>query len=147
MKKLKRLGTLSFLIMSVFLMFTVFACRQPQNNSNDKKTENVTITVKKGFHVKNAPENFTLEKGSKLGFTELKEKIKPLEFDANYVLANITLNDASGEEITDSSPYVFNENATIFISAMPKGASQNIELLELKIDGKSIDIADVMDAG
>ena len=147
MKKLKRVGTLSFLIMSVFLMFIVFACRQPQNNSNDKKTENVTITVKKGSHVKNAPENFTLEKGSKLGFTELKEKIKPLEFEANYILAKITLNNASGEEITDSSPYVFNENATIFISAMPKGATQNIELLELKIDGKSIDIADVMDAG
>ena len=146
MQKLKNGFRKFFLIVTVFsLMFA--SCRHPAEEQNDSKTENITITVTKGSHVKNAAENFTLQKGSKLGFSALKEKIKPLEFDANYELSKITVGTETGTEITNATPYTFNENTTIFISATLKGMPSKPKLTELKVDEKPIDISDVMDAG
>ena len=146
MQKLKNGFRKFFLIAVVFsLMFT--SCRHPAEEQNNPKTENITVTVSKDSHVKNAPKDFTLAKSSKLGFTALKEKIKPLEFEANYKLEKITLNDASGEEITDSAPYTFNENTTIFICSKKEGSPEKLELTKLKVDGKEIAIQDIMNAG
>ncbi len=144
MKKLRN-GFRKFFLIAMILSLIFASCRHPSNE--DSKKENITVTVKKGSFIKNALENFSLEKGSKLGFTELKEKLTVLELDSNCELSKITLDASNGEEITDTNPHVFNEDTTIFISALPKGVASKLELVSLKVDGKKLDIADVMDAG
>ena len=126
------------------VMSLVFAsCKQP---SSDSGTENVTVTVKKDAHVTKAPDSFTLAKGSKLGFKALKDKME-LEFTPTWLLAKITLNDASGTEITNTNPYTFNADTTIYISSRKEGTGEKLELTELKVAGKSVTIQDVMEAG
>jgi len=141
MQKLK--GFREFFLLITFLSL-LSSCKQVQNNA---KTESITVTVQKDDHVKKAPSNFTLDKGSKLGFTALKEKMSELAFETSYELAKITLNKADGEEITDTSPYTFNKDTTIFISSQKKGSATELKLKELKVDEKPITIADAMDAG
>ena len=125
------------------LISLIFAsCGQP---SNESKTENITVKVEKDSHVTKAPDSFSITKGAKLGFTALKEKMK-LEFEASYELSKITLNDASGAEITNASPYVFNADTTIYLSS-GKQNLEKVRLAKLEVAGKSIGIQDVMDAG
>jgi len=149
MKKLKGFRKVFLIATLISLLFA--SCKQPEGKSNDPKTENINVIVKKGNHVIKAPDSFTLPKCTKLGFTQLKDKISNisvLEFEANYELGKITLNDASGEEITDSLPYTFNENTIIFISALPIGAISKPQLIELKLDGNKIEnIVDTMNVG
>jgi len=143
MRKLKE-GFRKVFLTAMVISLCFASCKQPQN---DSKVENITVAVQKGPHVKKALASFTLEKGSKLGFTEIKKKLNVLELDTNCELSKISLNNDSGKEITDSSPHVFNENTTIFISASPKGEPTLPQLLELKVDEKNISVADIMDAG
>jgi len=131
MKKLKEGFRRLFLIVAV-ISLCFASCKQPQGES---KTEKVTVTVKKGEHItKVTPDSFNLDKGTKLGFTQLKDKVS-LEFEATYELARITLNDANGTAITNAKPYTFNENTTIFISSRKEGAP--IVLKKLTIGNNS----------
>ena len=84
MKKLKGTRKFFLVVTAIFLIFA--SCRHPQE---EPKTENVTVTVKKDTHVTKAIDSFTLAKGTKLGFTALKEKIAP-EFASTYVISKIT---------------------------------------------------------
>lgn len=141
MKKLEEFRKFFLLITIISLIFV--SCNQP---SNELEQENVTITVTHDSNIKKARTSFTLVKGSKLGFTALKEKIAP-EFAKAYVISKIMLNDASGDEITNTAPYTFNTDTKIYISSRREGSGEKLELVELKVAGKSIEIADVMDAG
>ena len=142
MRKLKEGFRKVFLTAMVISLFFA-SCKQP---SSDSGTENVTVTVKKDAHVTKAPDSFTLAKGSKLGFTALKDKME-LEFTPTWLLAKITLNDSSGTEITNTNPYTFNADTTIYISSRKEGTGEKLELTELKVAGKSVTIQDVMEAG
>ena len=144
MKKLKGFRKVFLIATVISLIFA--SCRHPQDDQNDPKVENVKVTVKKDSHVTKAPDSFTLVKGSKLGFTALKEKMT-LEFEANYELSKITLNTSSGAEITNSAPYTFNADTTIYLCSQRQGSGPKLELKELKVDGNKIEtILDVMNA-
>lgn len=142
MKKLKGTRKFFLVVTAIFLIFA--SCKHPQEE--EPKTENITVTVKKDTHVTKALDSFTLAKGTKLGFTALKEKIAP-EFASTYVISKITLNDATGDEITNSAPYTFNADTTIYVSSRKEGTDEKLELTELKVAGKSVTIQDVMEAG
>ena len=141
MKKLKEFREVFLIALVISLCFA--SCKQPQN---DKKAESITVTVKKDVHVESVTNSFSLDKGTRLGFSQLKNKIS-VKFEAGYELAKITLNTADGEEITDVSPHTFDKDTTIFICSQKEGVNEKLELKELEVDGKSINIADIMDAG
>lgn len=86
-----------FLIATLFSL--IFAsCKQPSNKSDDPKPDNITVTVEKGEHVKSVtPSSFQLAKGTTLGATELRKKLK-VEFEADYEFSKICLDNASGKE-------------------------------------------------
>ncbi len=144
MKKLKRGFRKVFLIATVISL--IFAsCKQPVDEGKGK-TEKVIITVKKDAYVIKAPDSLSVDKGSKLTFDQLKGKMS-LKFEASYELDKITLNDASGEEITNTLPHTFNTNTTIFVSSRQKGSNVDLKLIDLKVDGVKIEpIADTMNA-
>ena len=117
MQKLKK-GFREFFLIATVISLLFVSCRHPKTELNNSKTENITVTVNKDEYVIKAPSSFTLEKGTKLGFTALNEKMPGLEFAEDYEIANFMLNNATGAEITDLTPYIFNENTTIFISSL-----------------------------
>ena len=143
MKKLKR-GFRKFFLIATVISLIFASCKQPVEEGKGK-TDKVIITVKKDAYVVKAPDSLSVDKGSKLTFDQLKDKMS-LKFEASYELSKITLNDASGAEITNATPYVFNADTTIYLSS-GKQNLEKVRLAKLEVAGKSIEIADVMDAG
>ena len=146
MKKLKEGFRKLFLITTVLALLFASCKHQGTDQNNNPKTETITVTVNKDSHITKVIESFTLEKGSKLGFTALKDKLKPLEFEATYQLAKITLDNENGTEITNSKPHTFNENTTIYIHSQKESLTTKLELKELKVDGNLVTIKDSMNA-
>jgi len=144
MQKLKK-GFREFFLIATVISLLFVSCRHPKTELNNSKTENITVTVNKDEYVIKAPSSFTLEKGTKLGFTALNEKMPGLEFAEDYEIANFMLNDATGAEITDLTPHTFNENTTIFISSQKKREVPT--LISLKIDHIKRNIDEVIDFG
>lgn len=143
MKKLKK-EFRTLLLMLAVSAFLATSCEQPQNDKKPK-AENITITVNKDAHVTKVQTSFTLKKGTQLGLTALKEKISPIDFEIGYEFGKITVNQATGIEITDISPYTFNEDTKIFICSRLE--KEDPALVSLKIDGIKRNIDSVMDFG
>lgn len=145
MKKLKK-GFRKIFLIATLISLIFASCKQPSNKSDDPKPDNITVTVEKGEHVKSVtPSSFQLAKGTTLGATELRKKLR-VEFEADYEFSKICLNNASGKEITDAKKYKFDANSTICIVSQKVSASP--VLISLKIDEVDVrPINDVMDVG
>lgn len=109
-----------FVAFAIFMGVT-FACRHSESPTNT--SEKVLIKVEKDAHVSRVAKSLSVDKGRELGFTELKGMLEkdasPILFDPGFECAKITLDNATGTEITDSNKHKFNSNATIFVLSKP----------------------------
>ena len=160
MKNLSRikLGKTLFMIASVFALCCMLpSCKQDAQKGGDKKNsqqnnpaqsmqDEVVVTVAKDAHVvKCEPNSFKVEKGKKLGLSELRAKFS-VKFEGGWEFAKLCLSDVNGKEITDENKYTFGSNATIFVVSKQKSLKPVLD--ELKVDGTAIPkISENMNAG
>lgn len=139
-----------FSILCFLAVVSAISCNNSgKNKPKPQKPEDGIVIVKVGgtddYVVGVEPKDFTLQKGTSLGLTQLQEKMK-ITFKDDYELAKITYGSMDGVSITDEAPYTFNENSDVFISSQVK--SDELALRSLKIGGANISvIAKAMNAG
>jgi len=126
----------------------IFACKQNQSgNEGDKTKETVTIAITHDSYIKEVASNLKVNKSESLGFSALKDRLNP-KFRDGYELKNIHLgNNKDGKIISDSSPYTFNENASIYLVSKKADVAEELKLFELKVDASPVQISDVIDLG
>lgn len=135
------------------VLIASFSCKHDKSGGNNPKpkVEEVTITFVKGKHIIDIEHNNDkVAKGTSLKASDLKKKIGKITYDTGYDFDKLCSDAENGTEITENSPLVVNKNTSIYVIAKKEGSTpqpSDVALTSIKVAGKSIPIADVIDAG